>query len=115
MAIQANPSYRNYMSDLEFQKRFPNLAKQQQGQLGQGAFGAPLGSGTPYQGLTAPTTPFGAPAPLDITSPLNLGSGVYGNASTPSNLATSIYGNPTQANQPVFGNIAHLSIKNVGL
>ena len=102
MAIQANPSYRNYMTDLEFQKRFPNLAKQQQGQLGQGAFGAPLGSSTPYQNPNAPVTPFGGVAPLDITAPLNLGMP----GTTPSNLATSIYGNPAQANQPVFGNIA---------
>ena len=118
MAVQTNPSYRSYMSDLEFQKRFPNLYNQQQAQQqNQGAFGAPLGSGTPYQSTTPAGVAAGnAPvttAPLDITSPLNLGAGVYGNASTPSNLATSMYGDAAlgtlpggQTAQPAFGNIA---------
>jgi len=115
MAVQTN---QNFMSDLEFQKRFPNLLNQQ-GQ--QAPFGGPLGSGTPYQGLTAPATSLGAPTPapaaFDITSPLNLGNGVYGGANTPSSLAGSIYGdagqalggsmygNQAQTNQAAFGNI----------
>jgi hypothetical protein len=105
------------MSDLEFQKRFPNLYNQQQAQQqNQGAFGAPLGSGTPYQSTTPAAAAGNAPvttAPLDITSPLNLGAGVYGNASTPSNLATSMYGDAAlgtlpggQTAQPAFGSIA---------
>jgi len=111
MAVQTN---RNFMTAAEFQKRFPNLYNQQQAQ--QGAFGAPLGSGTPYQSTTPGVAAGNAPvttAPLDITSPLNLGAGVYGNASTPSNLATSMYGDAAlgtlpggQTAQPAFGSIA---------
>lgn len=111
------------MTDLEFQQRFPELYKQQNQQAQQGAFGAPLGSGTPYQGLTLAPTPSagGAPAQTtNITNPLGLGNGVYGSPNTPSNLAGSVYGtgqtlggsvygapaqNLTQSTQAAFGNI----------
>jgi hypothetical protein len=120
MAIQSNQTF---MTDLEFQQRFPELYKQQTQQAQQGAFGAPLGSGTPYQGLTLASTPYagGAPAQTtDITNPLGLGNGVYGSPNTPSNLAGSVYGTGqtlggsvygapaqslTQSTQAAFGNI----------
>ena len=115
------------MTDLEFQQRFPELYKQQSQQGQQGAFGGPLGSGTPYQGLTLAPTPYAGGAPAqktDITSPLGLGNGVYGNANTPSSLAGSVYGNtgqtlggsvygsPTQSGQAAFGNIAQPLLSN---
>jgi hypothetical protein len=120
MAIQSNQTF---MTDLEFQRRFPELYKQQaQQKAQQGGFGGPLGFGMPYQGLTldpmtAPSTG-GVPPPVQastsINDPFNLGSGVYGNVNTPSNLASNMYGTagstfsgasgiPT--NQPAFGSI----------
>jgi hypothetical protein len=120
MAIQSNQTF---MSDLEFQKRFPELYKQQAQQaLSPLGFGTPYQSATdqstsnlPYAGAAQPNNPFST----DINSSLNLNNaGVFGSPTTPSSLAGNVYGNtgstlggavygaPNQAtNQPAFGNI----------